>query len=79
MPLAPFSMVSAIPMPPSQQSPNGGAGTNSNDFIEAYGSAPSAEIRARKLGCQGVHREGTLYVPCATRSEYQTRMQPRSA
>jgi ribosomal protein L36 len=78
LPLVPFSMASAIPLPPLQPSPTGGAGNSSTDFIEAYGSESSAAIRARKLGCQGVRREGSLYVPCASGAEYQARMQPRT-
>jgi ribosomal protein L36 len=79
LPLVPISMTSAIPLPPLQPNLTGEAGTGGSDLIEAYESQASASTRSRLLGCQAVHRQGSLYVPCASGSEYRSRTQRRKA
>jgi len=38
----------------------------SSKNIYAYPTKSQAEIEAKKLGCVGVHKMGTLWMPCAT-------------
>ena len=38
----------------------------SSKNIYAYPTKSEAEIEAKKLGCIGVHKMGTLWMPCAT-------------
>ncbi len=38
----------------------------SSKMIFAYPTKSEAEIEAKKLGCLGVHKMGTLWMPCAT-------------
>ena len=40
--------------------------TSSTKNIYAYPSRSVAEAEAKKLGCIGVHKMGTLWMPCAT-------------
>ncbi len=39
--------------------------------IYAYPTRSQAEAEARKLGCLGVHKMGTLWMPCATHGTVQ--------
>ncbi|WP_320674142.1 hypothetical protein [Prochlorococcus sp. MIT 1341] len=39
---------------------------SSSKNIYAYPSRSQAEAEAKKLGCLGVHKMGTLWMPCAT-------------
>ena len=39
---------------------------SSQKNIYAYPSRHQAEVEAKKLGCLGVHKMGTLWMPCAT-------------
>lgn len=73
------SMALGRPVPTAQAGSRGGSGVYLSDFVEAYSSKSSAQIRARKLGCQGVHREGSLYVPCSTSAEYVASKEAHSA
>ena len=42
------------------------SGTISSENIYAYASKFEAEAEAKKIGCIGVHKMGTLWMPCAT-------------
>ncbi len=48
-----------------QESINRSNSTSSKN-IYAYPTKSEAEIEAKKLGCIGVHKMGTLWMPCAT-------------
>ncbi len=40
--------------------------SNASTNIFAYPTKSQAEIEAKKLGCIGVHKMGSLWMPCAT-------------
>ncbi len=48
-----------------QQNINIGSPSSSKNLL-AYPTKSQAEKEAKKLGCLGVHKMGTLWMPCAT-------------
>ena len=45
--------------------------TSSPKNIYAYSTRIEAELEAKKLGCVGVHKMGSLWMPCATHGIHQ--------
>tara|TARA_B100000700_G_C14768773_1_gene725716 strand:- start:160 stop:600 length:441 start_codon:yes stop_codon:yes gene_type:complete len=44
----------------------------SSKNIYAYPTRSEAELEAKKLGCLGVHKMGSLWMPCATHGSTQS-------
>ena len=54
----------------SHQHPHAASGTHTPNLY-AYPSKQEALIKAKQLGCNGVHAMGSLWMPCATHPELE--------